>query len=264
MSTLALLAIILCFLMVYVGRKQGIKAFSGLFVNILLLGLFVILIILKINIILLAILFCIIMALFNIFVMNGYTRVSIITIIATSITFILSLIIVYGAVIFSGIQGFAMEEGDEIATYHLNIGINFVHLSLFIILVSTLGAIIDLTISVSSSMEEIYINQPTISNKQLFKSGMNVARDILGTTINTLFFAYLGSYLTLLIWFSKLNYSFGDIINSKVLSSELMTLLCAGIAVTLAIPVTSFTTLNILKRLHFDHSHIHHNKKRNS
>ncbi|WP_414045319.1 YibE/F family protein [Macrococcus equi] len=248
MSTLTLLTIVLFTLMIGVGRKQGMKAFLGLFVNILLLGIFIILIILKINIILLAILFCIIIAVFNIMIMNNYSNVSTSTILATAITFTISLIIVYCAVIFSNIQGFAMEEGDEIATYHLNIGINFVQLSLFIILVSTLGAIIDLTISVSSAMEEININQPNISRKQLFRSGMTVARDILGTTINTLFFAYLGSYLTLLIWFSKLNYSFGDIINSKVLASELMTLLSAGIAVTIAIPITSFINLNLIKR----------------
>lgn len=254
MNTLTLLAIILLSLMLYVGRKQGLKAFLGLFANMLLLGLFVILIIIKLNIIVLAIVFCIIIAIFNIFAMNGKTRVTTITIISTAVTFILALIIVYCAVIFSDIQGFAMEEGDEIATYHLNIGINFVHLSLFIILVSTLGAIIDLTISVSSSMEEIYEQQPDISSRQLFKSGMTVARDILGTTINTLFFAYLGSYLTLLIWFSKLNYSLGDIINSKVLASELMTLLCGGIAVTIAIPVTAFVTLRLLR----DKKNFHH------
>lgn len=64
-------------------------------------------------------------------------------------------------------------------------------------------------------------------------------KDILGTTTNTLFFAFLGSYLALIIWFTDLSYSFGRIINSKVFASEAISIFCIGISAVLIIPITA-------------------------
>ncbi len=78
-------------------------------------------------------------------------------------------------------------------------------------------------------MREILSHTPSISRKALFTSGMNIGKDILGTSANTLFFAFFGSYLGLLIWFKDLEYSLGEIVNSKVFNAEMITILCADL-----------------------------------
>ena len=84
------------------------------------------------------------------------------------------------------------------------------------ILLGLLGAIIDVSMSISSSMCEIHLNNSKMTKLALFKSGISIGNDILGTMTNTLLFAYISGFMTLIIWFRLLDYSFETIINAKV------------------------------------------------
>ncbi|WP_164993352.1 YibE/F family protein [Macrococcus sp. DPC7161] len=248
MTTLTLLTIILFILMIAVGRKNGLKAFLSIFVNICLLSLAIIFISIKINIVVTIFLFIIIMGAFNILITNGFNRESHVALLSTFLTFVVLLPLIYFAIHYTHIEGFAMEEGDDIATYSLNIGLSFVQITAFMIMISVLGAIIDISVSIATSMQEIFKHNPNMTSFQLFKSGMFVARDILGTTTNTLYFAYLGSYMTLLIWFFNLHYSFEMILNTKVFAEEVITILTGGIAVCIAIPLTCIIASRLITR----------------
>src|SRR5699024_6490246 len=76
--------------------------------------------------------------------------------------------------------------------------------------------------------------------KDLFSSGVTIGKDILGSNANTLFFAFIGGYLALLLWFKDLSYSFGQIVNSKIFASELMMIFFAGIGIALVVPIAAF------------------------
>ena len=77
---------------------------------------------------------------------------------------------------------------------------------------------------------------------------MRVGREILATSANTIYLAYLGGQLTIFIWFFKLNYSFGQIINSKLFAQEFVSILLGGIAVAISIPITALNTAWLIKR----------------
>ena len=109
-----------------------------------------------------------------------------------------------------------------------------------------LGAMIDVAISVSSAINEFYKNNNSLTKKELFGMGMNVGRDILGTMTNTIYFAFLGGYLALLVWFKDLSYSLGAIINSKVFCAEIIQVICSSLGATVIIPVTAAVTTYIL------------------
>ena len=100
--------------------------------------------------------------------------------------------------------------------YNLYVQLNFSKIVICEVLIGLLGAIIDVSISISSSMNELYNANPQISTRKLFISGMNIGKDILGTMTNTLFFAYISSFMTLMIYFKQLHYSLSTIINEKV------------------------------------------------
>lgn len=85
------------------------------------------------------------------------------------------------------------------------------------IIMSTIGAITDVAISITSPMREVFLHHPTITRKQLFLSGMSIGKDILGSNTNTLFFAFIGGYIGLLLWFRDLSYSIGGNLEFKSL-----------------------------------------------
>ena len=81
---------------------------------------------------------------------------------------------------------------------------------------------------------------------ELFKSGMNIGKDVLGTMTNTLFFAFISGFMTLLIYFSELKYSLATISNAKVFCSEVFQSICCGIGIILIIPITAFITSKVM------------------
>src|SRR5699024_12463444 len=100
--------------------------------------------------------------------------------------------------------------------------------------------IVDVAISITSPMAVIYKHHPTIKRKDLFSSGVTIGKDILGSNANTLFFAFIGGYLALLLWFKDLSYSFGQIVNSKIFASELKIIFFAVIGIALVVPIAAF------------------------
>src|SRR5699024_8086516 len=121
--------------------------------------------------------------------------------IASLITIIILISFIYMMTKKAMIQGFGEEEIDEISIFSLYLGIDFVKVGAAVIIMSTIGAITDVAISITSPMREVFRHHPDISQKELFLSGLNVGRDILASNTNTLFFAFIGGYMGLLLWF---------------------------------------------------------------
>lgn len=247
MNALVLLAAILFILMTLIGGKKGVRSFLALFFNF---GVIIITTIFmndpNINPIILTLIACVAISCINLFYINEVNSKTKTAFISTIISIIILLLLIFFVTDKAMIQGFGEEEIQELSMFSLYIGVDFVKIGASVIIMSTIGAITDTAIAVSSPMREIYYHNPLISRKDLFNSGLSIGKDILGTSTNTLFFAFFGGYLALLIWFKDLSYSMGDIINSKIFSAEMITILCAGIGVTLVIPITSWITAYFL------------------
>jgi len=138
--------------------------------------------------------------------------------------------------------GFGIEELEEISMFSYDINLNMNTIMTSLILIGLIGAITDTSIAISSALYEVYYNNKLLSRKSLFNSGLNIGKDILGTTVNTLLFAFLGEFLTLIIWFKSLSYSLDQTINSKVLTAEVIKILFSNIGCILIIPITAFIT----------------------
>jgi uncharacterized membrane protein len=243
------LAAILFILMITIGGKKGARSFVALFLNF---GVLLFTIILmndpNLNPIILTLIACTLISCISLFFISEINIKTVTAFLSTIITTGLLLFFILMLTDQAMIQGFSEEETEEIGAFSLFVGVDFVKIGASMIIMSTIGAIIDLSISISSPMREIAYHNPAISRKDLFSSGLSIGRDILGTSTNTLFFAFFGGYMGLLIWFKDLSYSIGEIVNSKVFSSEMIFIGSAGIGVALAIPVTSWITAYYLVR----------------
>lgn len=250
MTVQVVLAAILFFLMVLVGGKKGVRSFFTLFLNFgVLLFTMIIMSIPAVNPIILTIIACIAISCINLFYINGVNRITKTAFISSMITIVILLIFIVFVTKKAMIQGFGEEEIEEIGVFSLYIGVDFVKVGAAIIIMSAIGSITDIAISIASPMRELVHHHPSINRQELFTFGLKIGRDVLGTDTNTLFFAFFGSYLGLLIWFKDLSYSVGEIVNSKVFGAEMITILCAGIGVALIIPITAWITAYFLVKV---------------
>lgn len=241
MNVLVWLAAILLLLMVWVGGKQGARSFLSLFLNFGVIFLTVMFMMdPAVNPILITFIASILIGCVSLFFINEVNGKTMIAFISTMVTIVILLVFIVIVSQKLMIQGFGEEEEEAISGLSLYIGVDFMKIGASVIIMSTIGAIMDVAISIASSMHEIFKHNPLLSKKELFKSGVSIGRDILGTDTNTLFFAFFGGYLALLIWFKDLNYSIGEIVNSKIFSSEMILILCAGMGVALVIPIASW------------------------
>ena len=247
MNALVVLAFILFILMAAIGRGKGVRSFLAIFFNFIVI--FIAVIFMndpKANPIIITLIACIFISVINLFYINEVNKTTKTAFLATVISTIVLLLFIFIIADRARIQGFGEEEIQELGMFSLHIGVDFVKIAVSVIIMSTIGAITDAAIAISSPMREIHYHNPDINRQDLFKSGLSIGKDILGTSTNTLFFAFFGSYLALLIWFKDLSYSTGEIINSKIFNAEMITILCAGIGVTLVIPITSWITAYFL------------------
>lgn len=249
MNVLVLLSAILFLLMILIGGHKGVRSFLALYLNF---GILIVLIFFmndpNVNLIILTLIGCTAISCINLFYINEVnikTKTAFLSSLITTVILIFFIVIVTEKAM---IQGFGEEEIAELSMFSFYVGIDFVKIAISVMIMSTIGAIIDAAIAISSPMQEIHFHNPTISRNDLFKSGLSIGRDILGTSTNTLFFAFFGGYLALLIWFKDLPYSRGEIVNSKIFSAEILTILCAGIGVTIVIPITAWITAIFLVR----------------
>lgn len=250
MNALVVLGIILLVLMYIVGNKQGLRAFFALFLNFAVLLIAIAFWVNpEVNMFVVGLLTFVAIGAVNLFFINGVNEKTKAAFVALMI--IVSILVLFIRVITSRamIQGFGEEEVEELAPFSLYVGIDFVEIVAIIMIMSAVGAMMDVAISISTSMYELYKRNNEMTNRELFHSGMTIGRDILGTDTNTLFFAFFGGYLALLIWFKDLSYSFGEILNSKVFSAEMMTIFSAGVGIACIIPLTSLIMIYYIQRM---------------
>ena len=236
------LLIILLVLMIYVCGLHGIKLFLSILVNFILLIISFLIIVYGLNPVVIALILSYIVARIVLYKVNGYNIKTKSTFISVIIVLAILTLFIYLATYISRISGFGYEELEEINMFSYDIGVRFERISVALILIGLLGAIIDSSMAISSALYEIKENNKNLKLNELFKSGINIGRDIMSTTMCTLLFAFLGEFMTLLIWYKKGNYSLGDIINSKTFAKEFMKIIFSSIGCILVIPITSYIT----------------------
>lgn len=107
------------------------------------------------------------------------------------------------------------------------------------VILSALGAVMDVAMSLSSALSEVHAADPALDRRALFRSGMNIGRDMVGTMTNTLILAFLGGGLTLTLYIYTLGLSAHQLLSSAYLSVEVMTAVSSSIGVILSVPITA-------------------------
>lgn len=101
------------------------------------------------------------------------------------------------------------------------------------------GAILDLAIDISASLEEIIKNNPGITKKNLIKSGLTIGKSVVGSQTTTLLLAYMGSYISVMMVYMAQGTPMMNILNSKAISAEILHTFVGCLGLVLVSPLTS-------------------------
>jgi len=134
------------------------------------------------------------------------------------------------------IDGFNVSEIDLLIVAGFYIGAR--ELLFASILIASLGGIMDVAVSLSSAMFELSTTSKQVEFKALFRSGMKVSKDIVGSSSNTLILAFTGTFLISLILFATMNTSYQVLINRVDIAIEILRAISASAAMIVCAPVT--------------------------
>jgi uncharacterized membrane protein len=140
----------------------------------------------------------------------------------------------------TGITGWNVSDIETLITLWDTSGIGVGGLLFSGLLISSLGAVMDASMSVSSSMQEICIQNPSISRKELIRAGLRIGRDLMGTDSNTLILAFAGGSVSMLVLDYAYALPFLQIINSNNIGVAVMQGLAGSFGVVFSIPATVF------------------------
>lgn len=180
----------------------------------------------------------------TIYLVGGFNSKSSSAIIGTATSLIFAGGLSMLAIYFSHLTGFAGEE--PMFLYTARPDLSFTGILSASMVIAALGALMDTSVSIASTINEIYETDKTLSIKQLFKSGMNVGRDIIGTMSNTLILVYLGSALPLVLLSS--NIDMNKFFNLNQVATEILSALTGSIAILVCVPITAIVAAYLIKR----------------
>ncbi|MCR3956059.1 MAG: YibE/F family protein [Gudongella sp.] len=227
-------------LVVVIGRSKGIKSLISLGVTIsAVLFVMLPLILRGVNPILVSVITAVLVTVVTISLVAGINHKSISAIAGTSIGVIVAGVISYIVGNQANLSGLSAEEATMLMYIPQGIQFNFRHLLFAGIIMGALGAAMDVGISIASAIDEIHKANPRLSSRRLFRSGMNVGKDVMGTMVNTLILAYTGTSIPMLLLFMAYETDLSKVFNLDVIATEIVRSLSGSIGLILTIPITA-------------------------
>jgi uncharacterized membrane protein len=225
---------------ILVGRRKGIRALLGVAFSLLTVIVFLAQAIFHgFNPIALTLLTVLLSTGVTLLLLNGFSRRT-----ATGILSTLAGVCVTGIVFVIAawtlhLSGYNSDTAEELLLVRDATGLSIRPLLLAGVLISALGAVMDVAVSLAAALEELVIVNPGLSRKDLLKSGLNIGKDMIGTMSNTLILAFAGTALNTMISLLAYGYQFHQLFSSDYLTIELTQGLCATLGVVLTVPIAT-------------------------
>lgn len=226
-------------LLCVIGGKQGIRGSLGLvFTFISVIFIYIPLIYRGFSPFWIAVFVCVITTVITMYLIGGAGRKTVCAIGGTVAGVLCAGVT---AILFSkasGISGYNVSDIETLLTLWNTEGIQVGGLLFSGLLISALGATMDVAMSVSSAMEEIIQQNPALTRKQLWLAGMRVGRDMMGTDSNTLILAFAGTSSSTLLLDYAYDLPYQQIINSNNIGIAIMQGLSGSFGIVLSVPLT--------------------------
>lgn len=239
---LGILGLVLVFaaFMVAVGRTKGLRSLIGLSFAIFLIGCFMLpafyhgypVIPVTVGV-------ALAITVSSMTLLNGWSAKTRVSILATISGILVAAVfyLAFSAILHVG--GYNMDAAEDLIFLRQRVNFQLSDILFTCVLISSLGAVLDMTMSVTTALFEVKQVHPAATAKELFRAGMEMGQDMTGTMSTTLILAFAGSAITTLLSLLTYGTQVNQLLNSDYLTLELFQSLVGSIAVVLAVPLAS-------------------------
>ena len=235
-----ILVAIFALIVIIIGGVKGVKSLVSLIFTLVCCVYLMLPLLLKgVSPIIAGILMAILSITVTLLLVSGMNKKTFTAILGTVSGVVIAGIIAYVFGKLSYLSGITMEDAESLMYIAEDTGLKITGLMFTGILVASLGAVMDVAMSISSSIFEINSINDKVTFKELFKSAMNIGKDIIGTMTNTLILAFAGGSLSVLILIYSSSMPYNKMINLDVLCTEVIQGLAGSIGIVLAVPITA-------------------------
>lgn len=239
LDALALLFVVFVGFVLLIARRPGIRSLLGMLVSLIVITQFMLPMILAgYDPMLISILGAFVQLAVTLYLIYGWTRKSHAAVTGMLFSLVLTGLLAALFVELARLTGQGAEE--SLFLQAAGAPINLRGLLLGGIIVGALGVLDDVTISQASSVAELARADPTLPPRDIYRRAMNIGRDHIASTVNTLILAYVGASLPLLLLFFIYPQPFGQLVNREFIAEEIVRTLVGSLGLMSSVPITTF------------------------
>lgn len=233
--------IVFAIILILIGGKKGFKALAGLVFTIICLIWILLPLALKgYSPIIVTLCIVFITTVVSLLLIDGWTRKTRVAIMGTMGGILVGSLFAVIASKIMHVTTYQMDEAESLILVMQSTGLKVKNLFICGILISCMGAVMDVAMSISSAIEELRVVNKEINSFELFKSAMNIGRDAMGTMANTLILAFAGNTLNMMILIYSYGVSFQQLINTDFVAIEVISAIAGSLGIIIAVPLVSF------------------------
>lgn len=247
---LIIFSLILIFVasLLIIGRGKGAMAFIALFITFVsIIGILFPLLEYGFPSILVTVFIVFYTTVFTFVLIDGINKKTVSAALGTLSGVVIASLFAVIAGYFAHITGFQTNESEELLLIGRDHGMKIGGLFTCGILIAALGAVMDVAMSIASAVHEVHEVNTSLSVKDLFKSGMNIGRDAMGTMANTLILAFAGSSFTLLLLVYFYDITPLQLLSTDLIAREVIQGVSGSIGIVLTVPIVAFLSARIEK-----------------
>ncbi|MGN1183127.1 MAG: YibE/F family protein, partial [Faecalibacillus sp.] len=241
--------LILFMLIVLIGKSKGVKSIIALLYTLFLIVYLLLPAVFSgYSPVIMTIFTVILSTVVTLLLLNGQSQKTYSAIYSTITGVIISGVFFYLMSLILHLDGFSSQEAESLVLINQATGLQMKDVLFAGILISSLGAIMDVAMSIVSSLYEIHHHKPDLMMKELYHSGIEIGKDMIGTMSNTLILAFTGSaFISLLVLFS-FQVDIKQLFNSNYIMIEFAQGISGTLGIILTVPISSLMSAYFLKK----------------
>lgn len=232
-----------------VGGKKGINSIIALiFTFVVIMNRYIPLMYIGVNPFLAAVVSSILIVIISMILIGDFSKKTICAILGTIWGIVIAgmIAIIFGKL--AHISGYNVEDIETLIYVGQNSKLNIGGLLFSGILMASLGAVMDVAMSVSSTINEVNKIDTKLTSKDLFKSGISVGRDMIGTMSNTLILDFIGNSVNTMVVIYAYAFPYLQVINTYSIGIEILRGIAGTMGVILTVPFVSDISSKIMKK----------------
>lgn len=243
--------VIFLLLLIVIGGKKGAKSAIGLiFTMVCIIGILLPLTLKGYSPLLVTIMLILICNLVTFFLIDGVQIKTVVAAVGSMGGVLAGAGFAVLAQHFMSVTTYQMDEAESLLLITSTTDLNMKNLFLCGILIACMGAVMDVSMSIASSIAELHTVNPQLTRWELFRSGMNIGKDAMGTMSNTLILAFAGNSLNMMVMIYSYGIGFQQLMNTDFIAIEIIRSIAGSIGIICTVPFVALIASTVFAKSH--------------